>query len=297
MNMRPRMPPDDWPRRNHSVMVRAMPHDWHVQVSGSGPDVLLLHGAGASTHSFRRLAPFLKGFRLIAIDLPGHGFTRTAARDRLGLDPMADDLALLCQGQGWKPTAIIGHSAGAAVALRLAEIMPTPPRGLVGINAALGNFEGLTGVLFPILARMLSNSPFIPHLLAGFAGRRSKVEQIIASTGSVLPPDDLDLYARLLAMPGHVDGTLSMMAQWRLDPLLARLPQIAVPSLLITASGDVAVPPQVSRAAAARLPRVECAEIPDHGHLVHEEAPQKVAAVIMPWLGRLLDDEPHRHLG
>lgn len=294
---RPRLPPDDWPRRNFSTMVRSMPHDWHVQVSGTGPDLLLLHGAGASAHSFRRIAPLLKGYRLIVPDLPGHGYTRTTARDRLGLDTMADDLALLCQGQGWKPACIIGHSAGAAVALRLAEIMPSPPRALVGINAALGNFEGMTGVLFPILAKMLATSPFIPHLLAGFAGRRKKVEQIITSTGSKLEPEDLDLYARLMAQPSHVDGTLTMMAQWRLDPLLARLPQISVPTLLITAAKDVAVPPQVSRAASVKLPRVEYAEIPSFGHLVHEEAPDNVAALVLPFLARQREEDHQRRSG
>ena len=46
---------------------------------------------------------------------------------RLGLDAMAEDLAALLADQGWQPQAIIGHSAGAALALRLAETLPVRP--------------------------------------------------------------------------------------------------------------------------------------------------------------------------
>lgn len=278
--------PDDWPRRSHSTRIRAVPHHWHVQVSGQGPDLLLLHGAGASAHSWRALAPMLGGYRVIAPDLPGHGFTRTSERARLTLDAMADDLTLLCQGQGWKPVAVIGHSAGGVLALRMAELLPRAPATLVGINAALGPFEGFAGWLFPKLARLMAVSPFMPHLLSGMASSRRKVESVLASTGSRLSPGDIDLYRRLLAMPQHLDGTLNMMANWQLDPILARLPQTAMPVLLLTSSGDLAVPPAVSRKAAAQLPRVEYIEIPGYGHLVQEEAPEAVAAALLPWLAR-----------
>ena len=51
--------PADWPMRGHSRAVHVRPHLWHVQVMGTGPLVLLLHGAGASTHTWRSLAPLL----------------------------------------------------------------------------------------------------------------------------------------------------------------------------------------------------------------------------------------------
>jgi pimeloyl-ACP methyl ester carboxylesterase len=70
-----------WPNRGSSQFVRAAGLRWHVQVMGSGPTLLLLHGSGAATHSWRDLAPILaRDFRVIAPDLPGHGFTETPAR-------------------------------------------------------------------------------------------------------------------------------------------------------------------------------------------------------------------------
>lgn len=276
--------PYDWPMRAASTRVRCLPHDWHVQRWGAGPDVLLLHGAGASAHSFHPIVPHLPGYRLIAVDLPGQGFTQAGNRLRFGLDAMAQDLASLCQGQGWQPRAIIGHSAGAAVALRLAEILPVPPGCVVGINAALGPFEGIEGWLFPKLAKAMAFSPFIGRLISGIASKPARVARLIAQTGSVPDPAQVALYARLVALPGHVEATLGMMAQWSLDGLLARLPETTLPLLLLAGDKDVAVPPEVSRKVAALRAGVECVILPGLGHLAHEESPQTLAALILPFL-------------
>jgi len=278
--------PPDWPLRQYSRRIRCRPHDWHVQIIGEGPDVLMLHGAGASTHSFRGLVPCLPGYRLIMPDLPGQGFTRSGGMMRLGLDMMADDLAALCADQGWRPAAIIGHSAGAAIALRMVEVLPRPPHAVVGINAALGPFDGFAGWLFPKLAKAMSASPFVAAIVTRMASNRKQVESLLRGTGSVLTPDGVALYQRLVTDPRHIEGTLGMMAQWQLEPLIERLGQIMAPVLLIASDKDRAVPARVSREAASALGRAEYTEIPGYGHLVHEEVPERVAALILPFLNR-----------
>lgn len=293
-------PPHDWPLRAQSQVIRCRPHDWHVQVIGAGrgdgpgnlADVLLLHGAGASAHSFHRLAPWLPGYRLIIPDLPGQGFTRAGGMLRLGLDAMADDLTALCADQGWRPRAIIGHSAGAAIALRLTEMLPDSPQAVIGINAALGPFDGFAGWLFPRLARAMSASPFMAAILTRLSARPGQVESLLAATGSNLDPQGVALYRRLVSDPRHVEGTLGMMAQWQLEPLIARFAQIAVPCLLLVSDRDRAVPPGVSREAAARMPRAACAVIAGFGHLVHEEAPAQVAPHVLGHLRRCLGGAP-----
>lgn len=276
--------PDDWPLRTRSRLIRCRPHVWHVQDWGAGPVVLMLHGAGASAHSFHRLMPHLPGYRLIAVDLPGQGFTRAGGLNRLGLDAMADDLVALLRDQNWRPIAIVGHSAGAAIALRMVELMPMGPRAVIGINAALGPFHGFAGWLFPKLARAMSASPFVSAVVTRLSSKRKQVEKLLAATGSPLDPQGVELYQRLVSRMSHIDGTLGMMAQWNLEPLLERLPQIMVPTLLIASGGDKAVPSVVSVLAAARMARAVCLEIPGYGHLVHEEAPAQTAALILPFL-------------
>lgn len=279
-------PPDlpaDWPLRRHSEAVDCPPHRWHVQRLGAGPTLLLLHGAGGATHSFRALAPALApDFRLVIPDLPGHGYTRPGNRARLGLDAMAEDLARLMARLGETPAAIVGHSAGAAIALRMAETMPL--RGVIGINAALGHFEGLAGLVFPAMARALALMPFVPTAFARLAGTPRQVASLITSTGSRIDAAGEDMYRRLVARPDHVEGALGMMSQWRLDGLLARLPALATPTLLIVADDDRTVAPAVSARAAERMPRARLLRLPAGGHLVHESHAAEVDRAIRSFL-------------
>jgi magnesium chelatase accessory protein len=274
-----------WPLSDHSRVVLHRPHRWHIQEMGSGPALLLLHGAGGATHSWRGLMPLLaQRFRVIAVDLPGHGFTQSGARQRSGLADMATDLASLIAAEGWQPRALIGHSAGGAIALALAPLLDDPGLKIITLNAALSNFEGVAGWLFPKLAKLLAMTPFTADLFAATASSTANVTRLIEGTGSHLPPEDMALYRRLVADRSHVDGTLAMMSQWSLDDLLPRLGQITCPVLMITADGDTAVPPAVSAAAAKRLPNAELCTLTGLGHLMHEEDPKAVAELITAFM-------------
>lgn len=271
----------DWPLTAYSRQILHRPHRWHVQEAGTGPTILLIHGAGGATQSFRGLFPLLAETRhVVAIDLPGQGFTQLGAQQRCGLDHMAEDIVSLCRSQGWQPEIVVGHSAGAAIALRMWELGLRPAKGIVGINAALGNFKGMAGWLFPFMAKALAVTPFSASLFAG-AATRSSVQNLVRGTGSTLDAEGQDLYFRLASDKGHVDATLSMMAQWSLDGLGARLPQIKAPVHLIIGLSDTAVPPEVGRTAATRLPDARVTELPNLGHLAHEEDPATIARLIL----------------
>jgi magnesium chelatase accessory protein len=268
---------DGWPLREASRFVLHRPHRWHIQEQGTGPTILLIHGAGGATQSFRGLFPLLaQDFHVVAVDLPGQGFTQLGAQQRCGLDAVAADLLSLCRHEGWKPVALVGHSAGVPIALRMTELGLRPRFGVIGINAALGNFKGVAGWLFPMLAKAMAMTPFSASLFAATASP-AKVRSLITGTGSV--PDDagLALYQRLASDTGHVSATLSMMAQWSLDDLLARLPQIETPVHFLVGLNDRAVPPNTSREAARLLPHATVTELPHLGHLAHEEAPALIA--------------------
>lgn len=275
-----------WPHAAHSRFVDCRPHRWHVQEMGppDAPCVLLLHGAGGASHSWRGLMPELaQDCRVVALDLPGQGFSRAGSRARLGIDAMAEDIAALLRQEGIAPEVIIGHSAGGALALRIA--LDHPLRGVVTINGALGKFRGMAGWLFPAMARLLSLNPLSAALFARTAGNGA-ARRLIRSTGSTLDDDGIALYQALISDRAHVDGTLAMMAQWQLDPLLRALPQAETPVLLITGAQDRTVPPEVSDQAAQALPCAERQDLPGLGHLAHEEAPARIAGLIRDWMAR-----------
>ena len=271
-------PGDGTPQR-----LRARPHDWLIRRWGAGPQALLLHGAGGDSAGWQRLAADLPGLDCIAPDLPGQGGTRAGA-PRFSLDDMATDLAALVQHQGWTPQLLIGHSAGTAIALRLSELLPDPPRAIIGINAALSPFQGVAGWLFPRLARAMTLSPFAAHAIARMARTPERAARLIRSTGSAPDARMVARYGMLLSDPGHVAATLRMMAAWRLEPLLKTLPQITPPVLLIAAAQDRAVPAEVSRHAASRLQNADYVELPALGHLAPEEDPAAVARAMQSFL-------------
>lgn len=283
-----RQVPEDWPNRAQSRVIASGSHRWHVQVIGEGPVILLLHGAGGATHSWRHLIPLLSPrFTLVAPDLPGQGYSTLGRRNHAGLDPMATDLARLCADQGWAPVAIIGHSAGAAVALRLSELLPAAPGAVIGLNAALGHFEGIAGWLFPLMAKVLALNPLVPSIFARLSGSEARVRSLLASTGSRIDDQGIALYQRLVSDSSHVDGTLAMMSQWSIGGLLSRLPMFPIPVLFLTGDNDLAVPPSTSAEWAAKMPNAEVTTIGGAGHLVHEERPEEVAAKILGFLEKI----------
>lgn len=276
---------ETWPHAHLSRRVRGPVHEWHIQETGTGDTVLLLHGAGGATHSFRGLIPRLaESHHVVALDLPGHGFTKLGARHRSGLDAMAQDIHALMNQEGWRPTTIIAHSAGAAVALRLGQRLPAPDRNalrIVGINAALEPFKGLAGIMFPAMAKMLALTPFAADLFTGAAKDPERVSALLANTGSEIDEAGHALYRRLVADRAHVQGVLLMMAQWQLEPLLRDLSSIEIETLLLAAEKDTTVLPDVARDAARRLPNARVQTLPDLGHLAHEEDPEQVARIVL----------------
>lgn len=283
---------DDWLALQGEV-VAARPHRWFVRQMGHGPDLVLFHGAGGSSHSWAGLAGHLCGdFRLTAMDLPGQGQSRCGARARLSLPNLSEDMGRLLDTLGVRPLAVVGHSAGAALAVRLiarwqpgGDAADTAPR-LVALNGAFENFGGLAGWLFPVLARMLALNPVAGLVLsqAGIGERR--LRSLIDGTGSRLPPRELDGYRRLVADRRHVEGTVAMMAAWSLTGLHADARHVLAPALLLTGSRDAAVPPAVSGRMARHLPRAVHEQLDGLGHLAHEEAPRQVGDRIASFLSR-----------
>ena len=109
---------DDWPLASSSSFVHAAGLRWHVQRQGCGPVMLLLHGTGASGHTWRHLIPeWARRFTVVSVDLPGHAFTGLADSAVMNLPGMAQAVQDLMRTLGMNPSVLVGHSDGGTIAL------------------------------------------------------------------------------------------------------------------------------------------------------------------------------------
>lgn len=270
--------PQDWPNRAASRLVESGGIRWHVQRMGSGDRLLLIHGTAASTHTWRDLMPLLSSeFDVLAVDLPGHGFTELLADGAMTLPAISAAIAELLDVIDFQPQAVAGHSAGAAIALRLALDGSIRPRHVVGLNAALLPFGGAMRSLFAPMAKMFASTRLMPQMLSRRARDPRSVARLINGTGSRLDEAGVEFYQRLLMRESHVASVLSMMASWDLDPLIADLPRLEPRLALITGMLDKAVSPREVDTIAGVLPGTVVLKLPDCGHLAHEEQPVRVA--------------------
>jgi len=285
-------PPDRALAEPQAVSAGAL--DWHVQwwrralpaAAAPRPLALLLHGTGASADSFGRRAPWLlPHFDLLAPDLPGHGRTRLPSGAKPSLPWMAAQVHALLRTFVAEPMLVIGHSAGAAIAIEMCLAGHLRARAVVSLNGALLPMSGPVGRFFSPLARLLVLNPLVPRFFAWQASGKGVVERLLEGTGSRLDAEGVAMYRALVRDPDHAAGALRMMAAWDLAPLAEALPRLTrppgpVPLHLVVGLGDRTVPPAQAQQVAARVPGAVVHQLPGLGHLAHEEDPAAVFEVL-----------------
>jgi magnesium chelatase accessory protein len=275
----------DGPDHTGGRFVTVGDQRWHLL---QGPSLLLVHGTGASAHSWDDLAALLaRDFRVVAPDLPGHGSTDLVSTAQGSLPGMARSTAALMHHLGVSPMLAVGHSAGAAILARMCLDGAIEPKALVSLNGALLPLRGIPGHLFAPAARLLASIPLVPGLFARRAKNRRLVERMVRQTGSTLSPAGVDRYWRLLRSPRHVSAALQMMAHWDLEPLARELRGLRCPIHLVVCENDAAVPPTEARRVRALLPEARLRPISGLGHLGHEEDPERFASLIRSIAGEL----------
>lgn len=275
----------DWPNRDASRFLRAGGINWHLQEMGpaddAAPVIWLLHGTGASTHSWRALMPELaKKYRVFAPDLPGHGFTGHPPGSQLSLRGMAMLVAKLIETVETPPDIVVGHSAGVAIAVRMALDGAIQPDGIVSLAGALMPMGGQNSDLMSFAAKFLAVNPLVPRIFAWRSRNPEIVQELLDRTGSVIDAEGLRCYSTLAQSPAHAKGALTMMANWNLRPMAQDLRDFSVPLLLVTGDKDKMIPPRDTEHVRELVPTAQWKPLADLGHLAHEEAPEKVAQMI-----------------
>jgi magnesium chelatase accessory protein len=252
---------------------------WNVIEQGQGTTILLLHGTGASVHSWRYATEFLAAtHHVVALDLPGHGKTESRSSRDLTLDRMARGVTAVLNGMKLEPEIVAGHSAGAAVLARMMAQKKFASR-YVSFNGAFYPIAGPFAALFSPIAKLMALNPLVPRMLASMA-TFDTVRKLLRDTGSDLPPEKVQPYFNLLKEPKHVAGALGMMAAWNLRDVESWFSRIEAECIFVAGSRDKAVPPDSADRAAARCRNAKVLHLDGFGHLLHEEAPERAAAII-----------------
>lgn len=273
----------NWPSRANSQFKTISDVRWHWQrfVALGKPQLLLLHGTGASAHTWAPLIPFLSTeFDILAIDLPGQAFSLCDEPDKMSMTGMAQCVAQLLSDQEFAPGLVVGHSAGAALVVRMALQGFISPARIVAIAPALMPWQGIAQHLFTPMARMLAGNSIMPRLFSRMSGSEESVQRLISRIGSEPVEEMVRCYQVLVRNEVHVANTLTMMARWDLASLTPELPALALPVDLVVGATDKAVPPEQARQAAKLLPNARMHWLHGKGHLVHEEQPQAIARII-----------------
>ena len=268
------------PQKSKGHFVEADGLNWYVEQMGQGPAILLVHGTGASVHSWRDVMPLLaQSHRVIAIDLPGHGQTVSLSSSNFKLESMGNGVAAVVSAMNIAPDIVVGHSAGAAILAYACARKLLRPQTYVSFGGAFYPFGGWAGSLFSPIAKLAAFNPFLPRIISA-AATRAKVEKIIRDMGSSLSPEGIELYFNLFTQPSHVAAALGMMASWDLHGMDANLARLEQHALFVASDKDRAVPPDVADRAAARCRNAESLQIKGLGHLLHEENPNLAADII-----------------
>jgi magnesium chelatase accessory protein len=253
-----------------------------VRVAGRGPAVLLLHGSGASAHSWAGLGPLLES-RSPWSRRTCRATAAPAPCPRADVAPgFAAGVAELLRTLRLRPELVVGHSAGAAVGARLALDDAVPARGIVALAPALAAMDA-GGPLRPLLNALFTSGPTARILAALASG--PLLDRALDATGSALGADGIEAYRRLATDPAHVNAVMTMFANWDVEPLVADYPRLRVPVVLAFGAGDRWIDRAAVERATARIPDARPVEIPG-GHLAHEEHPAEVARLVLALAGR-----------
>ncbi len=256
------------------------------------PLVVLLHGFGASTFSWRDvIEPLAVLGDVIAYDRPAFGFTERPTAWS-GDDPYGSpaNLALLDAllaefAPGDREVILVGHSAGGQLATQYVETRPGAVDRLVLASPAIYTGGGVPPWLAPVLGvpQIDRLGPLAVGALASAGDellRQSFVDQ------SLITDAVLEGYHRPFSVAGWEQAFWRFTRAPKGDDPVAGLGTLELPVLLITGDTDTVVPTADTERLAEELPDAELVVIPRSGHLAHEEKADAWVSAVLDWAGR-----------
>ena len=248
-----------------------------VEVAGSGPFVLFLHGIGGNRHQWRaQLEALSDRFKVAAWDARGYGDSEDVDGPRRFSD-FTGDVVRVLDHLSVDAAHLVGLSMGGRIARDVALRFPASVASLVLANTSPG-FDALTEE---------ERRAFIDARAAPLrAGKRPEelapllVDRLLHPNASGRARDAASAMMSALRVESYLKTIEASIAEDR----GAALEEIAVPTLVVTSDADPLYPRPLAEAMARRVPRATLAVITEAGHLSNLEQPEAFNAVVRAFL-------------
>jgi pimeloyl-ACP methyl ester carboxylesterase len=259
----------------------------HLRDEGNpaGPALFLIHGSNASLHSWEPWVARLRDrFRLVSLDLQGHGLTGPHPAACYTRGCMAETVEAVRRHLGIESLAIAGNSMGGGVALAYALAHPERTAALILVASSGAPVRNDGG---PPLGFRIAQTAVLRDLAAEITPR-AMIERTLdrsVSVKEVASAEAATRYWELLRHPGNRDATLDRFATPR-EPLTPQALKslAAIPTLILWGEEDALLPVSGALWFAAHIPGAAKIVYPGIGHLPQEEAPDRSAADVAAFL-------------
>ncbi len=253
-------------------------HEWQPPSADAAQDApisVLVHGVTGWHRTWWRVGPALaaQGWRVVAVDLPGHGHS-PPIDGTVTMQQLAAEVLEVIDALDGVVDLLVGHSLGGAVSIELAAARPDRVRRLV--------------VEDPPAINRAEDVAWLYNLEREIGAARTDFESEVRRTREQNPDwlaEDArqDVEGKALA-----DGS-GIVASYRADignRVLSLLPRLHVPTLLLLADEDRSVfPPNARRQLAGRLPDTIETVVLDAGHCIHRDRFDEYVAAVVDWSG------------
>lgn len=257
------------------------------------PVLLLVHGLASASQSWMAWRDDLKeDYRVISVDLPGHGLTRVLETTDLSTAGLVDFLSRFSTRLNLDEFVLVGASLGGHIgweyALRhsdnLSGLVLIAPAGLSSPDEAREHAA---------LASDIVNNPVVSALAVTLDPAIAIRRGFVAASGEAAPNETVRQYTDFARAPGHREALLRVSARTdgASDDALERLQSLSLPILVLQGEGDEIVPADHARRFVEAVPQAELVIYTDVGHLPHEQIPDVTLTDLRAFLNTLAPDE------
>ena len=255
----------------------------HYQEAGdeSAPPLVLIHGFISSTLIWSQVFLPLAdaGFRVIAIDLPGYGYSDKPNDGRYTIDAQAHAVVSLMDRLGLEEATIVGASYGGAIAATIALDYPERVSRLVLVGAVSSD-EPRKKLLLRILRLPLIGDIATPLFLGSSWVLRKRMEQMYRRIGTALDERMLAARHHLLATANTHRAMIRTVRRWNANRIQREAHLIRQPTLIAWGEDDTHIPLSEAFRLRDAIPSARLIVFRNCGHLPPTEYPEKFVEVV-----------------